>query len=64
MLMFKKVVVRVLIFVGFDGVFEILIEVLFQLFSCYVFKLGRILKVFADSYRKQYFVMELFKMFF
>lgn len=59
----QKVVSRMLINVGFEGVTEVPMEVLAQLLSGHVCKLGRILKVLADSYKKQYSAVELIKMF-
>ncbi|CAL5373918.1 unnamed protein product [Camellia sinensis] len=38
-------------------------EVLSQLLSCHIGKLGRILKVLSESYRKQCSAIELLKMF-
>ncbi|XP_065616904.1 uncharacterized protein LOC136062125 [Quercus suber] len=48
---------------GFDGATKVPVEVFSQLLSCHVCKLGRILKVLADSYRKQCSATELLKMF-
>ncbi|KAK4789940.1 hypothetical protein SAY86_017244 [Trapa natans] len=59
----QKVVARILTNMGFDGTTEVPMEVLAQLLSSHVCKLGRILKVLADSYRKQYSAVELIKMF-
>lgn len=42
---------------------EVPMEVLSQLLSCHMSKLGHILKVLADSYRKQCSAVELLKMF-
>ncbi|KAH9615617.1 hypothetical protein KSS87_012462 [Heliosperma pusillum] len=61
--MSKKVVARVLTNVGFEGATEIPIEILSQFMSCHISKLGRVLKVLADSYRKQCSAIELIKMF-
>ncbi|KAM7529364.1 hypothetical protein LguiB_032774 [Lonicera macranthoides] len=61
--MSKKVVARLLTSAGFEAASEVPMEVLSQLLSCHVCKLGRILKVLADSYRKQCSAMELIKMF-
>ncbi|KAK9678845.1 hypothetical protein RND81_11G236600 [Saponaria officinalis] len=63
MQMSKKVVARMLTNVGFEGATEIPVEVLSQFLSCHISKLGRILKVLADSYRKQCSATELIKMF-
>lgn len=59
----QKVIARFLSKVGFDGSSEVPLEVLSQLLSCHVCKLGRTLKLLADSYRKQCSAMELVKMF-
>jgi len=63
MLMSKKVVAHVLSTVGYEGASEMSTDVLSKFLSCHVSKLGRILKVLADSYRKQCSAMELLKMF-
>uniref|UniRef100_A0A2N9EFM8 Bromodomain associated domain-containing protein n=1 Tax=Fagus sylvatica TaxID=28930 RepID=A0A2N9EFM8_FAGSY len=59
----RKVIARMLTSLGFDGATEVPVEVFSQLLSCHVCKLGRILKVLADSYRKQCSATELLKMF-
>jgi hypothetical protein len=59
----KKVVSRILTNVGYEAGCEVPMEVLSQLLSCHASKLGRILKVLADSYRKQCSAVELIKMF-
>ncbi|XP_059640279.1 uncharacterized protein LOC132282570 isoform X2 [Cornus florida] len=61
--MSQKAIVRVLTSVGFEAASEVPMEVLSQLLSCHICKLGRILKVLADSYRKQCSAIELLKMF-
>ncbi|KAF5749730.1 Transcription initiation factor TFIID subunit 8 putative isoform 1 [Tripterygium wilfordii] len=61
--MSKKVVVSMLTGLGFEGGAEVPVEVLSQLLSCHICKLGRSLKVLADSYRQQYSALELIKMF-
>lgn len=61
--MSRKVMARMLISVGFGGASEVPVEVFSQFLSCHVCKLGRILKVLADSYRKQCSAAELIKMF-
>jgi hypothetical protein len=61
--MSRKVIARMLTSVGFDGATEVPVEVFSQLLSCHVCKLGRTLKVLADSYRKQCSATELIKMF-
>ncbi|KAF2285278.1 hypothetical protein GH714_042320 [Hevea brasiliensis] len=48
---------------GFESATEVPVEVLSQLLRCHISKLGRILKVFADSYRKQCSAIDLIKMF-
>ncbi|KAK9136153.1 hypothetical protein Syun_015483 [Stephania yunnanensis] len=59
----QKVIARVLSSAGFEGASEVPMEVLSQFLSCYVCKLGRILKVLTDSYRKQCSSLEILKMF-
>ncbi|KAK9990956.1 hypothetical protein SO802_025941 [Lithocarpus litseifolius] len=59
----RKVIARMLTSSGFDGATEVPVEVLSQLLSCHVCKLGQILKVLADSCRKQCSATELLKMF-
>ncbi|XP_027076422.1 uncharacterized protein [Coffea arabica] len=59
----QKVIARFLSKVGFEGSSEMPLEVLSQLLSSRVCKLGCTLKLLADSYRKQCSVMELLKMF-
>lgn len=61
--MTRKVIARMLSNVGFEASSEVPMEVLSQLLSCHMCKLGRILKVLADSYRKQCSAVELLKMF-
>lgn len=61
--MSQKVIARLLANVGFEASSEVPVEVFSQLLSCHISKLGRILKVLADSYRKQCSAMELIKMF-
>ncbi|KAL7192608.1 hypothetical protein ACSBR2_024431 [Camellia fascicularis] len=61
--MSRKVIARVLANVGFEASSEVPMEVLSQLLSCHIGKLGRILKVLSDSYRKQCSAIELLKMF-
>ncbi|XP_048501950.1 uncharacterized protein LOC104895524 isoform X2 [Beta vulgaris subsp. vulgaris] len=63
MQMSKRVVARVSTKVGFECASEIPVQVLSQLLGCHISKLGRILKVLADSYKKQCSAMELLKMF-
>lgn len=61
--MSQKVVARMLTRAGFDSAAEVPVEVLSQLLKCHICKLGRTLKVLADSYRKQCSAIELLKMF-
>ncbi|KAL6993222.1 hypothetical protein U1Q18_011337 [Sarracenia purpurea var. burkii] len=61
--MSRKVIARFLTNVGFEASSEVPMEVLSQLLSCHICKLGRILKILADSYKKQCSAMELLKMF-
>uniref|UniRef100_A0A5B7AW21 Bromodomain associated domain-containing protein n=1 Tax=Davidia involucrata TaxID=16924 RepID=A0A5B7AW21_DAVIN len=61
--MSQKVITRMLTIVGFEATSEVPMEVLSQLLSCHICKLGRILKVLADSYRKECSAIELLKMF-
>ncbi|EYU30927.1 hypothetical protein ABFS82_08G219500 [Erythranthe guttata] len=59
----KKVVARLLTNVGFESCSDLSLEVLPQLLSCHIGKLGRTLKLLSDSYRKQCSANELVKMF-
>ncbi|KAM6563979.1 hypothetical protein CsatB_023977 [Cannabis sativa] len=59
----QQVVSRILKNMGFEGSTEVSIEVFSQLMSCHITKLGGILKVLADSYRKQCSAVEILKMF-
>lgn len=59
----QKVVARKLTSLGFEGATELPMEVLAQLLGSHICKLGRNLKVLADSYRKQYSAIELLRMF-
>ncbi|XP_028079089.1 uncharacterized protein LOC114280877 isoform X1 [Camellia sinensis] len=61
--MSRKVIARVLTNVGFEVSSEVPMEVLSQLLSCHIGKLGRILKVLSNSCRKQCSAIELLKMF-
>ncbi|XP_021897585.1 uncharacterized protein LOC110814423 [Carica papaya] len=61
--MSQKVMVRMLNSAGFESTTEVPLEVLSQLLSHHLCKLGRILKVLTDSYRKQCSAIELLKMF-
>lgn len=59
----QKVIAQMLISMGFEGSTEVPVEVFSQFLSCHITKLGRILKVLSDSYRKQCSAVELLKMF-
>lgn len=59
----EKVVAQLLTNVGFEASLEVPLGVLAQLLSCHIGKLGRILKLLSDSYRKQCSAIELLKMF-
>lgn len=59
----KQAVVRIVAGAGFEGLKEGSMDVISQLLSCHISKLGRILRVLADSFRKQYSQMELLRMF-
>ncbi|OVA01842.1 hypothetical protein BVC80_9075g89 [Macleaya cordata] len=61
--MSQKVIARVLSNLGFEGSSEVPMEVLSQFLSCHICKLGRILKVLTDNYRKQCSALEILKMF-
>lgn len=61
--MSQKVVVRLLHNVGFESSPDTSLEVMAQLMSSHMSKLGRTLKLLADSYRKQCSATELLKMF-
>ncbi|KAL6552113.1 hypothetical protein OROGR_008267 [Orobanche gracilis] len=59
----QKVVARLLTNLGFDSSSDTSLEVLGHLLSCHIGKLGRTLKLLADSYRRQCSATELLKMF-
>ncbi|OWM66203.1 uncharacterized protein LOC116201077 [Punica granatum] len=59
----QKVVARMLTTLGFEGASEVPMEILAQLLTGHLCKLGRILRVLADSYKKQCSAVELIKMF-
>lgn len=61
--MSQKVVARLLNNQGFESSSDSSLEVMAQFMSCHISKLGRILKLLADSYRKQCSATELVKMF-
>ncbi|PIM97497.1 hypothetical protein CDL12_30031 [Handroanthus impetiginosus] len=61
--MSQKVVAQLLANVGFESSSDSSLEVLAQFLSCHISKLGCILKLLADSYRKQCSATELLKMF-
>lgn len=59
----RKVVARMLLTLGFEGATEVPIDVFSQLVSRHICKLGRILKLLTDSYKKECSAMQLIKMF-
>lgn len=59
----QKVIARMLTGGGFEGATEVPLEVLSEMLGSHICKLGRILKVLADNYRKQCSALELLKMF-
>lgn len=59
----QKVVARMLLTMGFEGATEAPIDVFSQLVSRHICKLGRILKLLTDSYKKECSAMQLIKMF-
>jgi hypothetical protein len=59
----RKVVARMLLTMGFEGATEVPIDVFSQLVSRHMSKLGRILKLLTDSYKKECSAMQLIKMF-
>lgn len=61
--MSRKVVSRLLMELGFDSATEGTLDIFGQLFGSHISKLGHILKVLADSYKKEYSAIELLKMF-
>ncbi|XP_072956093.1 uncharacterized protein [Typha angustifolia] len=61
--MTQKVVARFLTNVGFESGTEVSVEVLSEIFGGHICKLGRILKLLTDSYKKQFTSVELLKMF-
>ncbi|CAA7393929.1 unnamed protein product [Spirodela intermedia] len=61
--MTQKVIARVLGNAGLEGGTEVSMEVLSKFMAAHVCKLGRILKLLSDSYRRQYSSTELLKMF-
>lgn len=63
LLISKKVIARSLATTGFEGASEVPVEVFSQLLSCHISKLGSMLKVLADSYRKKCSAIELIRMF-
>lgn len=62
-LMTHKIVARLLANAGFDGGTGISMEVFSEFFSSHICKLGRILKLLTDSYKKQFSSVELLQMF-
>lgn len=63
LLISKKVIAHSLATMGFEGASEVPVEVFSQLLSCHISKLGSMLKVLADSYRKKCSAIELIRMF-
>ncbi|XP_008796667.2 uncharacterized protein LOC103712060 isoform X2 [Phoenix dactylifera] len=61
--MTHKAVARLLESMGFEGGTEVSMEVLSEIFSSHICKLGRILKLLSDSYKKQFSSIDLIKMF-
>ncbi|XP_010484344.1 PREDICTED: uncharacterized protein LOC109124513 [Camelina sativa] len=59
----QKVVARMLLTMGFEGATEVPIDVFSQLVSRHISKLGSILKLLTDSYKKECSAMQLIKMF-
>lgn len=59
----QKVIARMLTGGGFEGATEVPLEVLSEMLGSHICKLGRILKVLSDNYRKQCSALELLKMF-
>ncbi|WZZ00803.1 hypothetical protein YC2023_073131 [Brassica napus] len=59
----RKVVARMLLTMGFEGATEVPVDVFSQLVSRHICKLGRILKVLTDSYKKECSATQLIKMF-
>ncbi|CAA7034680.1 unnamed protein product [Microthlaspi erraticum] len=59
----QKVVARMLLTMGFEGATEAPIDVFSQLLSRHISKLGRILKLLSDSYKKECSAVQLIKMF-
>ncbi|KFK28225.1 hypothetical protein AALP_AA8G488600 [Arabis alpina] len=59
----RKVVARMLLTLGFEGATEVPVDVFSQLVSRHICKLGRILKLLTDSYKKECSAMQLIKMF-
>ncbi|KAL9659252.1 hypothetical protein QQ045_024057 [Rhodiola kirilowii] len=59
----KRVVVSMLRNTGFESATQLPVDVISQLLSCHINKLGSNLKVLADNYRKQCSALELIKMF-
>ncbi|KAF3551586.1 hypothetical protein DY000_02005705 [Brassica cretica] len=59
----RKVVARMLLTRGFEGATEVPVDVFSQLVSQHICKLGRILKVLTDSYKKECSATQLINMF-
>lgn len=62
-LMTQKTVARLLASAGFERGTRISMEVFSEFFSSHICKLGRILKLLTDSYKKQHSSIELLQMF-
>lgn len=62
-LMTHKIVARLLANAGFEGGTGMSVEVFSEFFSSHICKLGRILKLLTDSYKKQFSSIELLQMF-
>ncbi|CAH8375001.1 unnamed protein product [Eruca vesicaria subsp. sativa] len=59
----RKVVAGMLLTMGFEGATEVPVDVFSQLLSRHICKLGGILKVLTDSYKKECSAVQLIKMF-
>ncbi|KAH9301643.1 hypothetical protein KI387_013226, partial [Taxus chinensis] len=59
----RQTVVLIVAGVGFEGLREGSMDVLSQLLSCHIYKLGRILRLLADSFRNQYFPIAFLRIF-
>lgn len=59
----RQTVARIVGAAGFEGLREGSMDVLSQLFSCHICKLGQTLRLLADSFRNHYTQIELLRMF-